>query len=313
MEEQNNVEQNISNEEQNNVEQNISNEEQNNVEQNNIQKSKKKNPIGIILLIIAIICFFIGGFFITKSGALVKKNEVKKEDKKDVPTNEEKEEETDENTNKDTKEEKNTNKEEINFKTSELIDSLFITDPSRKNWCSPIENLISDKKFEAKDITSTYAWDLAMKAGIGKLETISLDDVNKAVQKYLGKDYKFDPKTANTSACSGTLIYDENTKTYTRKKVDGGCGESCGAFTRYKVINETESNGIIKINIKVIFADGEKYYSDYQKNNVLGIVKEIGYDNIDSWLNDNIDKGSTYQFTFKSEDGNNVFVSSEPV
>ena len=80
------------------------------------------------------------------------------------------------------------------------------------------------------------------------------------------------------------------------------------------MVKAVDTDGILKIDVKVIFASLDEgkdgMYSDYAKTNKIGTFEDNNQDVTRQAL---FEKGSDYQFTFKLEDGNYVFVSSEPV
>ena len=135
--------------------------------------------------------------------------------------------------------------------------------------------------------------------------TITLDEYKKAVQKYLGKDYIFNPDEIDFSDyyCN-QYNYDKETKTFTAQET--ACGRTCGPGTTYQVTKAIEKDGQLEISTSVVFSDGNKYYSNYQKTDII-------VDHIYDTTLIPFDKGSKYLFKFKLEDGNYVFVSSEPI
>ena len=259
------------------------------MEQTNMKPPKKKNPIGLILLIIILmIGCLIGGYYINEYGLLdniLNKKEVKeeKETKKEEKKSVTKKYETDDP------------------KVAKLIDNIIF---SGLVSCNEIEFLANDKKVEITDIDSARAWAIALHDPDLKGETILLEDVNKTIEKYLGKDYIFDPKSMK-NICGTNYEYDETTKSFISKPVQGGCGGSCGAISSYKLTKAEDTDGVLTLEAKVIFAVEDKYASDYSKNIIIG----NNGDNVDSLY----EKGSTYQFIFKEEDGNYIFISAEQV
>ena len=126
-----------------------------------------------------------------------------------------------------------------------------------------------------------------------------------SIKKYLGKDYQFNPEKVDyQDASCPQYYYNKDSKTFKRQETV--CGWTCGPRTQYEITKATEANGILEIIIKVVFYKNNTlgYFGDYAKTNQImnGIEGVIPFE-----------KGSTYKFTFKYEDGNYVFVSSEPV
>lgn len=260
---------------------------------------KKKGNGGLIVVIVLLlaVCIGLGGFVFINKDKLFSTNEPKKEEKKE--------------TKKEEKEPVVTTYAVTDEKVAKLIDNLL---KFGQPTCEEIELLANDKKVEAKDISNDTAWIIALSDSSVSGDSISLDTINKAIQKYLGKDYTFDPKAANTNICGSNYEYDESTKTFNKKTVSGGCGGTCApATSSYRMTKAVDTDGILKIDVKVIYGcnghencDGYTYYSDYARTNVIGNYNQ---DKVEDLYN----KGADYQFTFKLEDGNYVFVSSEPV
>ena len=188
-------------------------------------------------------------------------------------------------------------------KISGLIDNILT---GRK--CNEIEEYTNDKKVETKDIDNEKAYLIAEARELfeSQKESIPLDDVNNVIKKYLGKDYKFDPTSldSNSKSCP-QYKYDSSTKTFNKQQT--ACGWTCGPRTSYKITKAVDTNGVLKLDVKVIFVDENisHYYSDYAKSNIIG--------ELDNDYNSLFVKGSNYQFTFKQEDGNYIFVSSYPM
>jgi len=259
------------------------------MEQTNTKPPKKKNPIvRILLILILMIGCLIGGYLINEYGLLddylpkkeVKEEKEKKEEKKSV-----------------------TKTYDVDdTKVAHLIENIIYS--GGLDICKEIEFLANDKKVEVKDIDSARAWAIAIHDSDLKGETILLEDVNKTIAKYLGKDYEFNPKLMK-NVCGTNYEYDETTQSFISKPVQGGCGGACAAMSTYKLTKAVDTDGVLTLEAQVIFGVEDKYASDYSKNVIIGTHN----DNIDSLF----EKGSKYQFTFKLEDGNYVFVSSEPV
>ena len=186
-------------------------------------------------------------------------------------------------------------------KISNLIDKL-----ASGLYCNEIEEYVNNKKVDAKNIKNVRAFIIAEGDYYDSgAKTVSLEEMNKTIQKYLGKNYIFNPDSINyENMCSG-LKYDSKSKIYVQKGI-GGCGGVCSPErTRYKIVKAIDENNILKLDIKVIFAGDKGFYSDYSKTNKIG---EFG-DNIDYLY----EKGSIYQFTFELINGYYAFVSSEKI
>ena len=266
----------------------------------NVKTEKKKSPVGIIILVVVLmIGCLVGGYFINEAGVFTSsKDKEEKEEKKE----EEKEEE---------KEPVVTNYAATDEKVSKLIDNILYMGLSHDEpgFCNVLEVYANDKKVEAKSISNLMAYHIAEANEFNKkVESFTLDEMNKAIKKYLGKDYNFDPTAIDYKGSSCPQYnYDNSTKTFTKQQTT--CGGTCGPIPSYKIVKAVDTDGVLELDTKVVFVslnEGKNgYYSDYAKTNKVGTFE----DNIDSLS----DKGSDYKFTFKLEDGNYVFVSSEPI
>ena len=255
-------------------------------------EEKKKSPVGTILLVIIII-LLMGACLI--GGYLIHEMQDKKDNKGDNVTT------VDDNTKEPT--------QKVYDVTDETVSNLI--EKYRVGFdCARLEVFTNDKKVTANDISNDVAYEVAVfnKNDVFTKDTVTVEEATKEVQKYFGKDYKFDPDSLKER--KGTCIshyYDKANKQFVHQET--ACGGTCGPRTSYKLTKAVETDGVLELNTKVIFASWDKategYYSDYQKTNKIGTFEEY---------NELIyDKGSTYKFTFKNEDGNYVFVSSEQV
>ena len=258
-----------------------------------MEEKKNKKGLGPGFMVILVVLFLVGGVLGFAASKLL-----------DEPVKESNTEE------KEKKEEKKepvvTNYAVTDEKVANLIKNI---DVGALENCNGFEDYANDKKVESKDVSSLKAYRIGEREFYdSKKQSVSLDEFTKAIQKYLGKDYKYVPLTDGDEKdrCI-SYVYDESTKTY--KFQQTACGGTCGPTTDYKLVKAVDTDGVLKLDVKVIFAsyeDGKMgYYSDYSKTSKIGTFEE----SIDPLY----DKGSDYQFTFKLEDGNYVFVSSEPV
>ena len=179
-----------------------------------------------------------------------------------------------------------------------------------------------DVKVLTSDIESIVAYRAVEDNFIDK-NVVSLDEMKNSIKKYFGKDYVFNPDTLDLNNRCAFFGYDSNTKIFTKN--GGGCGSTTGPSSTYKIVKAVDINGTLKLNVKVIFANSttKKYYSDYNKTNVISDFDEEGYSDRDeygnhteaylNYLDSLLNQGSNYQFTFKLENNNYVFVSSEPI
>lgn len=247
-----------------------------------VVEPKKKNSIGlIILIIILMIGCLIGGYFLNDSGIFGGKTEPEEENEPVV-----------------------TNYEVTDSKVAKLIDNLM----RNGGDCQVLKVYANDHKVIVNDITNEMAFRIAEKDIFNSgRESYTLDEITAIVQKYLGKSYKFNPIDQLGKGQCFSYYYDAASKKFIKQET--ACGWTCGPSSTYKIVKAVDTDGTLVLNVKAIFTayDGGKdgFYSDYAMTNRVGSYE----DNVDSLLS----KGSDYIFTFKLEDDNYVFVSSEPV
>lgn len=204
-------------------------------------------------------------------------------------------------------------------KVANLIDNLTYSTVDYSCDQNTIWYYAKDKAVKASDIDSNRAFDMVKEYNdLNNDGKVTLDEIERAIQNILGKDYKFD-STKDIVVCSH-VGYDSKTKSLLPPVYDT-CGGACDpqvALPSYKLVKAVETNGILEINVKVVFEDGNKIYSDYAKKNVIATYNSETDEYLDSnkktmKLDDVLNKGSDYKFTFKLEDGNYIFVSAEPL
>ena len=255
-------------------------------------EEKKKSNAGLIIFICILLlaCGSMGTFiFMNKDKLFVKENTDVTADnnKKDKADSEAKEVKVYEITDQ---------------KISNLIDQLIIGNMS----CDTLEQFANDRKVVASDVSADRAYDIAVFNKNSNISgTISLEELTKIIQKYLGKDYNFEvDKLRQTKGTCISHYYDSASKTVIPQET--ACGGTCGPHTSYKIVKAVDTDGVLEIDIKVLFVDKNitGFYSDYNKTQLVS-----GFNNNEL----EYEKGTTYKFIFKEEDGNYVFVSSEPV
>lgn len=254
-------------------------------------ESKKKSPLGIIITIILMILCFAGGYFLHESGVFkVDKNETVEGENKDA----------------DNDDIKVTEYDVTDAKVAKLVDHLLSLGIMESS-CWAIENYAKDVKVEAKDVSNLSIYHIVESAEFyNKKDSFTLDEMNAAIKKYFYGDIKFDPTTIDYKGASCPQYnYDSSTKTFTKQQT--ACGSTCGPASTYKMVKAVDTDGTLKVDVKVVFAkDAENFYSDYKRTNLIGTFDGT---NLDELLN----KGGNYQFTFKNVDGSYAYVSSEPV
>lgn len=247
---------------------------------NVVVEPKKKSSIGlIILIVILMIGCLIGGYFLNDSGIFGGKTE---QEEKEEPVV--------------------TNYEVTDAKVAKLIDNIM----RNGGDCQVLKVYANDHKVIASDITNEMAVRIAEREifNSGK-ESYTLDEITTIVQKYLGKDYRFNPKDQLGKGQCFSYYYDAASKKFIKQET--ACGWTCGPSSSYKLVKAVDTDGELVLTAKVIFVSSNQgkdgFYSDYTSTNKIGSYE----DDIESLYS----KGSDYVFTFKLEDGNYVFVSSE--
>ena len=175
--------------------------------------------------------------------------------------------------------------------------------------CWAIEEFANDRKVVANDISNQRAANIAEVNNFyfsGK-ERILLEDFTKEIQKYLGKVYQFNPELLSyISDLCPQYQYLKETRDFLLKPND--CRITCGENTTvYKVIKGEIKEDILTLKVRVLFGsrEGTNFYGDYGKTKfITDNPKE---------LVSAISQGGEYLFTFKLENSNYVFVSSEPL
>ena len=174
--------------------------------------------------------------------------------------------------------------------------------------CDNEEFFFNDKKVTVDDIDNIRAYATVMKNYTNKKEDIPADQIKDDVKKYFGKDYDFKPSAEVCNKLCSNYYYDSSSDTF--KYREPACGGACGPDgADYAVSKAVLDGDVLTIDLKVVFIESSEqytaiYYSDF------GHTKRIenAYEQLDV-----IKSGSNYRFTLKNEDGNYVFVSSEPI
>lgn len=265
-------------------------------EQNNIVETKKKSPIGIIILVVILmIGCLIGGYFLNESGIL-------KENKTDT-----KEKDT---TKKEDK------KEEALEVESDLVKKLDrnVTTAGAPYYGGFYE-LFTDKKMTANDLSDDAKGSVIQLRLYDKINTgaytqwegttYTKAEVEKLAKEVFGSDVKYNHKTIGRCP---TITYDETAEIYTVGP--SACGGTVGPYhNRHKVIKAIKKGNELVLSIRVVFGDESKFYSDYAKANVISEDKD---ENGNPTIND-FSKGTLYKTVFKLEDDNYGLSYVEPV
>ena len=266
--------------------------------ENMVTVPKKKSPIGIIVLMVVLMLgCLVGGYFLNESGVFNK-------DKKDT-TEKSKGKEKE----KDKKDPIVTNYDVMDQKVAGLISDLMQGGFSY-GGCTALEKFTNDKKVTAGDLDDLVIYHIIeAKEFLNKKDSFTLDEFKTAMKKYFADDATFEPNSIDYKGKSCPQYnYDMSTKTFNKQQT--ACGGTCGPVTSYRLDKAVDTDGILKLDVKVVFTKYDSgteydYFGDYAKTNGIGTFDDDIYSLFD--------KGSNYQFTFKLVDGNYVFVSSEPV
>ncbi len=258
-------------------------------------EEKKKGNSGLIILVVLLFvaCAIMGAFIFVNKDKLTAKGNTSstvETDKKDTNDSKCKEVKTYDTTDE---------------KIVKLVDSLTVMVGG--NW-KQFELFANDKKVVASDVDQLTAYHIAESTFFkNNAQSITLEEFTKEIQKHLGKNYTFKPEEINYKGQSCPQYnYDASAKRFTKQET--ACGWTTGPVGIHHLITKaTESDGVLEINMRVVFGDNSsKYYADYARTKLLqeynGSSTELNYSG-----------ASKYKFIFKNEDDNYVFVSSEPV
>lgn len=175
--------------------------------------------------------------------------------------------------------------------------------------CWEIEEFTTDKRVTANDISSKRAYAIAEANSYyySEREAIPLTEYMREIQKYLGTSYKFDPEEIiDMDEYCPQFEYQSDIQKFVR--IPKACSNKCvNSQSAYKIVDMKKEKKNIIFIVKVLFADrdGRRYYSDYNKTKF--VTEDPGS------FETTIGQGAEYKFTFREENGNYVFVSSEPI
>lgn len=181
-------------------------------------------------------------------------------------------------------------------------------------YCGTDSVYMTTKKVTAADISNDFAYVTVMnKLATDTNSPVPASRLDQAIDETFGKDYQFEHK--NYSSCP-MYSYDAATGNY--NFVGSACGGTCGPTNIKEIVKAIKKDQTLEIYIRVIFsnpeiAEGERY-SYCKDSNLEQIVGYLSYEDRiynEEQVTDLVSKGSLYKFTFKLEDGNYVFYSSE--
>lgn len=212
-------------------------------------------------------------------------------------------------------------------KEEEVVTTLDVSDPMVTELYQTLKNgwgqycgiwdYFTKTKVKSSDITNKVATVIAVdqlykKDVIGNRDPgenqFTKNQLDAEVDRIFGKDYVFQPSNIFH------YEYDASTGIYHEEKTVG-LGGACGVPNLDKIVKAEKQGNQLRIYTRVIFhiegTDATNFFKDYDKTQVITLDRdENGYViNSDS----NYEKGSLYKMNFVLEDGNYIFVSSEPV
>lgn len=272
----------------------------------NNEKPKKKRPVFLIamLFILGIGCIG-GGYYLNESGLFAD------EEVEDISEQYLEPDGTEEETSVETQNgqiETPVTKERNEYEV--LVGKYMLGNPPAN--CGAIEVFAKDKPVYASDINSLYAANtvtMNLSDNVDERpDTISLEDFVKEVKKYYGDNYNFNAESLVD--VQGLANYKYNDGVF--KKHSNNWGGTCGPSSSYRYSDVKKDGDNLEVYVYVVFngltsdnlSDGT-YYADYNRSKFL---EDFNWSNAEDYK-----RGSLYKFTFKLEDGNYVFVSSEPV
>ena len=231
--------------------------------------------------------------------------------------------ETDKNATNQNKKEENKQGEK---KEEEVLITLDVSDPKvvelyqtlktgLGQFCG-IWNYFTKTKVESSNISNKLAASIAMsqfyKKGIIRSNNsggnqFTANQMDAEIDRIFGKSYPYQHQSILS------YEYDSNTGIYQEKQT--GLGGTCGVSNLDKIVKAEKQGDTLMIYTRVLFhiegTDATNFYKDYDKTQAVTLDRdENGYVvNSDS----NYAKGSLYKINFALEDGNYIFVSSEPI
>ena len=271
-------------------------------EEKKVEPPKTKNGFGPGFMVILLVLFFIGiGLGFAASKLL------------DEPVKEGTTEEKESKEKKEEKKKDEVKEEELNV-DSEPVTSLFenITNANTK-YCG-YYGLFTNKKTTANDISmedrSLIMVNLLYKKlGDTEGKTYTKKEIDNLYKQLFGTNVSI--QHGNVKSCP-SLTYDSTKETYTVG--EHACGGTCGPFSTYGQVKKAVKTGdTIVLDVRVIFADYnlQKWYADYDNTKEIQVPNDPETNGPDP--SSVMDQATLYKVTFKLEDGNYVFVSTEPV
>ena len=264
-----------------------------------IKKSKKKNPIGLILLVIVLMTFSsIGGYYVNESNVFG--------NRKECP-------EVNKNNNIEEKTEEKINDEQLDLeKVVDLMKNLT----TANNYYCGFYKIFTDKKVTGNDLEANDRYRIVLsklyeKYGMTeKNGYYTKEQFDKVYKEIFGSKVQY--INEDIDSCPN-YKYDSLEKKY----IDLGheCGGTCGPDgTDYKITNLNKKDDMIELSVRVVFydLDTDSYYSDSNFTKKIEIEKDPEF-GVRIIKDSHYKQGSLYKVVFELEDENYIFKYSELV
>lgn len=206
-------------------------------------------------------------------------------------------------------------KEEVLETTDEtVLTAIDKIDSAWGYYCGTDSVYMTTKKVTAADISNDFAYVTVMnKLATDTNSPVQASILDQAIDETFGKNYQFQHQTYRSCPM---YSYDEASGYYNFTGAE--CGGTCGPTNIKRIVKAIKKEQILEIYIRIIFsnpeiAEGDRY-SYCKDSNLEQIVGYLSYEDRiynEDQVTDLVSKGSLYKFTFKLEDGNYVFASSE--
>ena len=267
------------------------------------EEKKKSNGLLITILVVLLMAACVGGGYLLGASKIINNNKSNAESENVV--------EEDEENNDDTVVE-NVNLTEDEVKAIfDNLDTLGTTVETNKCGFMTFD-YYKDTKVTVNDISnntvSYVVLNQLMKSGFKFDEgtTFTKKQVSDIVSKTFGKDYSYEFTSIDNCP---SITYDSSTELYTVGI--SGCGGTCGVGNLKKIDSYEVKGNTLEVMVRVLFSNSDPYnlqfFRDYNKTKVVDV-------NINDLENAaNFAKGALYKLVFTQENGNYVFVSSEPI
>ena len=260
---------------------------------NTVQEQTKKSPIVLIILVVILMLgCLIGSYYLNGSGEL-NEGDIKQEEGNGIA---EKEESIEVESGLVKKLERN-----ITTAAAPYYGGFYELFTNRKMTSNDIGDEIQGKVIALRLYDKTNPGNYSNWKGT----TYTKAEVGELVKAVFGSNVSF--KHKSIGACP-VISYDATTETY----IVGGseCGGTVGPYhSRHKVVKAVKRGDELILSIRVVFGDGNKFYSNYEKT----IEVQEDKDEFNNTTISDFSKGSLYEAVFKLENDNYGLSYVEPV